>query len=499
MNPYTFVPLAGPPLRERVAGHDRFDGHSGELRCILTVQTPLFLFDPRRAHPAEPPAGPGHEVADFPTDDQGRPLVWGTRLRGALRSVTEAASHSCLSVFDGHYERWTVDYRSRLPIAYRHCEPGDHLCPACRLFGTVGSSFSGFAGAVYISDAAGEPASATLTDRITVPAIQSPKPHHQSFYLTADGDLAGRKFYYHHPNGPTATIERSRFTRTVQPVATGSRFFFVLSYRNLSDADLQLLLFALLLEPGLGHKLGMGKPTGMGSVTISLQSARNTAARDIALGRLAPELTGESLQQWTDDLLAPIRATNEPHLMALRAVLALDPGRPVAYPSADWFRGHPTASLSEVPDATPALPVPRHAPERSAMAPTVGRPSRGAPPVERPSDRRRPVPSRDQDRQPSFGRPDAGDRPQRGPQRPPSRPAPEREAPFRPSPVESPPPEPVEEPVVESRPATLEDLVRRFSRGNERPERTDPAETKESVRARDEQRRLMEQLRRRRE
>jgi hypothetical protein len=498
LNPYTFVPLAGPPLRERVAGHDRYSGNSGELRCTLTVRTPLFLFDPRRAHPAEPPAGPGHEVADFPTDDQGRPLVWGTAIRGALRAVAEAASRSCLSLFDGHYERWTVDYRSRLPIAYRHCEPGDRLCPACRLFGTVGSGFAGFAGAVYIADAVGEPDGVTLADRITVPAIQSPKPHHQSFYLTPDGEVAGRKFYYHHPNGPTATIERSRFTRTVQPVASGSQLSFALTYRNLSDADLQLLLFALLLEPGLGHKLGMGKPTGLGSVTVAMRSARPTGPRDSALGRLAPELTGDALQEWTDGLLAPLRTADEPHRTALRGVLALDPGRPVAYPSADWFRSHPTAPLSEVPDPTPAAPAPRRMPERAATGPAAGRPTRGAPLEERPADRRRPAPPRDRDRQPAFGRADAGERQPRGPQRPTSRPIAEQEEPFRPSPPQT-PPEPAEEPVVDARPATLEDLVRRFSRGNERPERAESAETKESVRARDEQRRLMEQLRRRRE
>lgn len=498
MNPYTFVPLAGSPVREQVAGHDRFSGLSGELRCLLSVRTPLFLFDPRRSRPAEPPAGPGHVVADFPTDDHGRPLVWGTALRGAIRSVAEAASLSCLPLFDGHYERWTVDYRSHLPGAYRHCEPGDRLCPACRLFGTVGGTLSGFSGTVQVGEATSDGDSGMLGDRITVSAIQSPKPHHQAFYLTSGGDLAGRKFYYHHPNGPTATIERSRFTRTVQPLAAGSILPFTVSYRSLSDADLQLLLFSLLLEPGLAHKLGMGKPIGMGSVTIALQSARSTAARDAALGRPAAELTGEALQAWIDGLLAPARAASEPHLVALRAVLALDPGRPVAYPTADWFRSHPTAPLNKVPDALPAPLPPRRPVERPAVGTGAERPLRFAPPGERSADRRSPAQSRAERGRPSFGGLDREDRPERGPQRPP-RPPVEEEAPFRPSPTNVPPPAPAEEPVEDSRPATLEDLVRRFSQGGDRPKRTDPAETKESVRARDEQRRLMEQLRRRRE
>jgi len=499
VNPYTFVPLAGLPLRERAAGHAQFSGHSGTLCCRLTARTPLFLFDPRRAHQADPPAAPGHVVADFPTDDQGRPLVWATALRGAIRGVAEAASRSCLALFDGHYERWTVDYRSRLPGAYRHCEPGDQLCPACRLFGTVGGTLSGYAGAVSISDATADADAAPLGERITVSAIQSPKPHHAAFYLTASGEPAGRKFYYHHPNGPTATIERSRFTRTVQPLTAGSTLAFTLSFRNLSDDDLQLLLYALLLEPGMGHKLGMGKPIGLGSLVLELHSAQNMSARDTALGRLATELTGEALQAWADGLTAPLRAATDQHLVALRGVLALDPGRPVAYPTAAWFRSHPTAPLSDVPDLVAPPPAPRRAPERAPLAPVFDRPARTMPTGDRPSERRDPPPSRGEGRRPPFGRPEVDDRPLRGQHRPEPRPAPSEVAPVRPSPVQQPVPPSIEEPVVADRPATLEDLVRRFSQASDRPARTDPTKTKESARAREEQRRLMEQLRQRRE
>ena len=482
MNPYTFVPLAGLPLRERAAGHARFSGHSGTLRCRLTARTPLFLFDPRCAHPADPPATPGHVVADFPTDDQSRPFIRGTALRGTIRSVAEAASRSCLALFDGHYERWTVDYRSRLPGAYRHCEPGDQLCPACRLFGTVGGTLAGFAGAVSISDATADADAAPLGERITVSAIQSPKPHHAAFYLNESGEPAGRKFYYHHPNGPTATIERSRFTRTVQPLTAGSSLAFTLSYRNLSDDDLQLLLYALLLEPEMGHKLGMGKPIGLGSVVLELYTAQNTSERDAALGRPATELSGETLQSWTDGLIAPLRASADQHLVALRAVLALDPGRPVTYPTADWFRSHPTAALNDVPDLVAPPSAPRRLPERAAATTPFDRPSRPQPPAGRPFERRGPPPSRGEGRRP-----------------PESRREPDEEGPLRPPPAQQPAPAPVEEPVVPDRPATLEDLVRRFSQGSERPARTDPTTTKESVRAREEQRRLMERLRQRRE
>jgi CRISPR/Cas system CSM-associated protein Csm3 (group 7 of RAMP superfamily) len=434
-------------------------------------------------------------LADFPTDAADRPLVQGTALRGAVRSVAEAASRSCLALFDGHYEHWTVDYRPRLSAAYRHCESGERLCPACRLFGTTSNVAAAYAGDVAVSDAVGEPGAVTLADHVTVSAIQSPKPHHQAFYLTANGDLAGRKFYYHQPNGPVATIERSRFTRTVQPIAAGSTLAFTISYRNLSEDDLQLLLYSVLLEPGLGHKLGMGKPVGLGSVTLSIQAARSSSAQEMALGQ-STELTDEPLLQWIEGRLAPLRAATEPHLGALRMVLALDPGRPVAYPAADWFRSHPSVPLSDVPDVTAAPPPPRRAVERTATGPAGDRQPRSAPPPGM-VGRRAPAPSRAENRRGPAERPDWRERPARDDQRRGSRPAAEQEPMSPPSPVEA-PAQPTEE-VVDSRPATLADLVRRFSTGGERPERGDPAKTKESMRAREEQRRLMERLRRREE
>ena len=488
MNPYTFVPLPGPPRRERPNGHLRFVGNSGTLTCLLTARTPLFVYDRRSARPAEPPAGPGHELADFPTDAEGRPLLPAAALRGALRSVAEAASLSCLTLFDGHYERWTVDYRSRLPAAYRRCESAELLCPACRLFGTVGGLHAGYAGAVAVSDAVAEAGAAALAERMTVAAVQSPKPHHQAFYLAPDGSIAGRKFYYHRPNGPVTTIERSRFSRTIQPLAAGSALPFTLRYRDLADDDLRLLLFALVLEPGLGHKLGMGKPLGLGSATIELQAARNTAPRDAAVGRPGEELTGEGLREWVDALLYPLRDGAGVDLGPLRQVLALDPGRPVAYPSAEWFRSHPQAPLSEVPDVLPAPPAPRRVVER---APTPVRAGRVMPPPLRPTPA--PGASGPGPRPPTAAPPRDAGQPARGegPGTPPG-PRPPRPAP---PPKVFEPPAPEEEPEVPARPATLEDLVRRFSREREAPPRR-PGETRESQRAREEQRRLMDRLRR---
>ena len=503
MNPYSFVPLGEPPRRTRPPGHDHFSGHSGQLDCALTMRTPLFIYGTNTAAPAEANGAPGHDVVDFPTLPDGRPVIWGTAIRGVLRSVAEAASASCLTLFDGHYERWAVDYRDRLPPAFRRCDNPEHLCPSCRLFGTVGAARSGHAGLVRVGDAALRDGSPGLSDRITLAPLQSPKPHHAAFYLSAEGSIAGRKFYHHRPQGPIVSIERSRYTRTVQPLAPGATLDFRLHYHNLSDDDLRLLLFALVLEPGLGHKLGMGKPIGMGSVTLAIVAAQTLEPRDVALHGPATSLAGDELQEWINAILFPLRGDTSANLEALRQLLALDPRRPVAYPSPQWFREHPEARLDEVPDfiPSPAIPPRRPTPIGPAM-PEEERPARRVP-VERERSWREGGPRQRPERAvagPPGRRPRRRDEEEEEyPERAgweATRPAAPTGRPARTPAAQAGDEEAVaaEEPEAPRQPATLEDLVRRFGRQAE-PQRGPSGPTREGQRAREEQRRLMDRLR----
>jgi cold shock CspA family protein len=90
--------------------------------------------------------------------------------------------------------------------------------------------------------------------------------------------IRGHKLYWHQgaePDIEASASERqheSQLTRMV-PLQTGVRFKFMVRFENLRDEELGALWWALALpgdpEQTYCHKLGMGKPLGMGAVKIT--------------------------------------------------------------------------------------------------------------------------------------------------------------------------------------------------------------------------------------
>ncbi|MCB9610311.1 MAG: TIGR03986 family CRISPR-associated RAMP protein [Polyangiaceae bacterium] len=125
VHPYNFVsvPAEGlgraatvPPFkREPPATHERYDAerHSGWLQCSLTTDGWWFLPDARKvsAHQEHKVLGyftldPFDEeswksASEEPSEDKTAPAIPASSLRGMIRSVFEAATLSCFSVFDG--------------------------------------------------------------------------------------------------------------------------------------------------------------------------------------------------------------------------------------------------------------------------------------------------------------------------------------------------------------------------------------------------------------
>ena len=89
----------------------------------------------------------------------------------------------------------------------------------------------------------------------------------------------GRKVYLHHPEGayrrspPPWESERPQENQNqkaeVRPLpADSSIFYFHVDFDNLSRLELGLLCYAIRPEASFAHKLGLGKPLGLGSVRI---------------------------------------------------------------------------------------------------------------------------------------------------------------------------------------------------------------------------------------
>jgi len=153
------------------------------------------------------------------------------------------------------------------------------LCPACHLFGTTyykGRVRFGFAWLSNVDETpkwymGPDPCDANKGQPMTIPLLERPRP---TWSIPGNSfDIPGRKFYVHHPysvdsiDGETQTPNN----RTIEPLSEGNEFVFDVDFENLRDWELGLLLYSLELEDSLAHKLGMGKPHGLGTVQISIQ------------------------------------------------------------------------------------------------------------------------------------------------------------------------------------------------------------------------------------
>ena len=270
-----------------------------------------------------------------------KPVIPGTTLKGVVRSVAEAAANSCLSVFAENFKpakknklaspRYAEPFDLAKHITKLHLQPCSHiihepgnidtgLCPTCRLFGmpsaSEGTSDTGelpdfFAGKVTFHDAhlVGEAEYDALKPLVE---LSSPDPTSYLYYTDWEERIPrGRKFYYHQPevrlddyasraldlleayqsHGPNSPKFRSEVEGndgldrkvTVRPLKKSSVFKFQVDYQNLTDEELNLLIFAMELDarrpiekasPGAYHKIGYGKPAGLGSAKIVIETWR---------------------------------------------------------------------------------------------------------------------------------------------------------------------------------------------------------------------------------
>ncbi len=145
-----------------------------------------------------------------------------------------------------------------------------------------------FAGRVFFEDAFLQEGQQNVRMGEGTPKIlSSPKPTTFQHYLVQTSDnnrqlnhysrnsaIRGNKLYWHksgehwqEKNQQEITKHRTQYTK-INPVKPGIKFIGHIRFENLSDQELGALLFALELPEGCCHKLGMGKPLGLGSVHI---------------------------------------------------------------------------------------------------------------------------------------------------------------------------------------------------------------------------------------
>jgi len=300
------------------------DTLSGRIVCRLTLETPTVV----GAEQTGPENGPKTVI---PYRRNGNPAIPGNSIRGMIGSIVETISQSALRVLEDKPLKvsfWNGRGIQKLSVGkvYQYFEKigkdilpwgsgRTQLTPAELLFGVVedgelqdeGGATQNLASRLRFSDALPPPGTElSFEDRMTLKILDSPKPPSPAMYFhlrTDKPDLRsfiskkdlnpskhepnGRKIYLHHQaqdinsacwrSDPTVSNHKHDHQKLIvtpicQNDADGkpASFYFHIGFDNLSRAELTLLIFSLR-PPKFRHRLGLGKPIGLGRVFVKIE------------------------------------------------------------------------------------------------------------------------------------------------------------------------------------------------------------------------------------
>jgi len=359
-NPYNFVKIAWDrkPEKKRPLTYEKFQGKSGSIKLKITSLSPLFIRHTYKENERRKPDGINIPI-QFAHNKKNEYLIPGSSLKGMLRATAEAIANSCLSSFNGTYEQTRqspgITYRFK-DSDFKPCK-GEEICITCRIFGMQSKNAS-FKGKVNISDAKCTPPAKVYKD-VILPILSTPKPHHTSFYKDPKKTaniIAGRKFYYHSNSIRTApSIKFNRrgkpYNTKIKPLDKGNIFYSTVDFENLTDEELSLLIYTLVLEDGVCHKIGMGKPAGFGSIKIEIESIilRDFLKHLEQYEEWEEKLEGNRLTEYIKTKTKMYRENKSVNLESLRKIWKYPPEDvDYRYPDRDWFRENPTETLKEL-------------------------------------------------------------------------------------------------------------------------------------------------------
>lgn len=182
------------------------------------------------------------------------------------------------------------------------CNQVGRLCPACQLFGTAAldqehpnlpaQKLTAVRGKVSVSGGVDVSNVPDQREWATLRPLSTPKPTYYPFYIMenhgsqndnrpfedydSEDIHIGRKVYLHHPSDHLnyKGSGRTNLNSTIRPIPEGSCFKFEITFTNLTNYELGLLLYSLNMcykGEKTGCHIGMGKPLGLGSCRISLK------------------------------------------------------------------------------------------------------------------------------------------------------------------------------------------------------------------------------------
>lgn len=276
VNAYNFVSLGDPQNIER--SKCKPGNLTGKIICTLKNLTPLFTGGEKIENTGK---NSQHTKILFLCDSQNY-IISASTLKGTIRNIIEVITTSCIK---------NVEEKG-VPEEFKPCTVQDKLCFACRLFGSTGDNeqkntdekgiknSATLGGRVFFTDATLKKSEAKIIDSpVTMANLSSPSTNKKKYYYQQNGNtIRGRKFYWHHEDkielGKEIKFKKVRETKSnssLQYLKSDNIFTFEIGFKNLTDIELGVLIYSLQLEEGLAHKIGMGKPLGLGTCEIKIE------------------------------------------------------------------------------------------------------------------------------------------------------------------------------------------------------------------------------------
>ena len=264
--PFNFVSLGDEEEIEESRGPIKKGKFTGKIRCSLTNLTPLSI---------------GSEKSNEFIKFKDKFVIPASSLKGEIRNIIEILTTSCIkNVKEKHLYK-------RIPEKFKACKNTEHLCFACRLFGSTGNNMEevsvsqkSYRGRVFFSDAVINKNVNTLTLSLLLggPRVDEGEPALTRFYINPNRKIRGRKFFWHQKElflkkdlVNAFKIDSRPVMSTISCIDIKQEFSFEVHFENLTDKELGVLVYALELEKGLLHKFGRAKAYGFGSCEIKVK------------------------------------------------------------------------------------------------------------------------------------------------------------------------------------------------------------------------------------
>lgn len=186
-----------------------------------------------------------------------KPIIPGSSLKGCVRAISAAVSHSCLqdqkSDNLGQNIKCSVSYDKETKKLVKN------ICMTCSIFGTMG-----YASRVEFSEF--YPDKDVKLVNISKAASHSGKgePRKRMFYRTRTNDPLTNSMEEYTTNCPQNS------TIIIEAVPKDTKFYGKIFFRNLTEEQISLLMFSLGLDETVDLLIGGFKYDGMGKIKISV-------------------------------------------------------------------------------------------------------------------------------------------------------------------------------------------------------------------------------------